>query len=73
MDERSNERCCMIEKFMQMIIAELGPTGLLVVGLYHLLHKPLCGIVSCVCEMQKDMKDMLRIVKDIYTEERYRS
>lgn len=31
----------MIERFIETLIEELGATGLLVVGLYFLLHRPL--------------------------------
>ena len=38
----------MIEKFCILIIEELGPTGLLVVGLYIVLGKPLKKIADHV-------------------------
>lgn len=36
----------MIERFVEKLIEELGATGLLVVGLYFVLHKPLCDIAK---------------------------
>jgi len=53
----------MIEKIIHEIIKELGPTGLLVVGLYYLLYRPLNEITKCVCEIQQELKILVAVSK----------
>jgi hypothetical protein len=44
----------MIERIVSQIITELGPTGLLVIGLYFALAVPLNKIAKAIEQVNKD-------------------
>ena len=48
----------MIERFLEKLINELGATGLLVIGLYFSLYRPLTS-------MSKHMKSINGLLKEI--------
>jgi len=52
----------MIEKFFQILIKELGPTGLLVLGLYWALGRPLSSISSSLRTINHEIGEIIRLL-----------
>lgn len=50
---------------MQQIIKDLGPTGLLVVGLYFFMHKPLVNISRSIKKLNGELSEILAILKGV--------
>jgi len=57
----------MIEKFCILIIQELGPTGLLVVGLYIVLGKPLKKIADHVANINDEGAKIIELLNRVIT------
>jgi len=55
----------MIEKLFIMIIEELGPTGLLVVGLYIVLGKPLKKIADHVANINDEGSKIIDLLNRV--------
>ena len=55
----------MIEKLCIMIIEELGPTGLLVVGLYIVLGRPLKKIADHVANINDEGSKIINLMDKI--------
>jgi hypothetical protein len=55
----------MIEKFCTLIIKELGATGLLVVGLYFVLGKPLCMISNSLRVINGEVGEIRDLMKEL--------
>lgn len=55
----------MIELFIKTLIEELGATGLLVVGLYFILYRPLNSISHHVHKINDDLTAMLKLMKEL--------
>ena len=53
----------MIEKFMILMIQELGPTGLLIIGLYLILGKHIKKLTTHVATMNHNSTKMIEIVE----------
>jgi hypothetical protein len=54
----------MIEVFFKNIIDNLGATGLLVVGLYCLLYRPLANISRNLARVQYELSEIIRILEE---------
>lgn len=54
----------MIEKFMILMIHELGPTGLLILGMYWLFNKHLTCMSSHITTMNHEMGEIRDIIKE---------
>jgi len=60
----------MIEEAMKIIISELGPTGLLIVGLYFLLLKPLrnmCSHIEIINSETGEIRDAINNLTNVIT------
>lgn len=55
----------MIENLLILIIKELGPTGLLVVGLYYILYRPLHSIMHSLSVINYEVGEIAKILKEI--------
>lgn len=53
----------MIEKVLILIIQELGPVGLLVVGLYFILYKPMKEMAYSIRCMNNNMQRITTILQ----------
>jgi hypothetical protein len=53
----------MIQKCLEAIVNELGPTGLLVIGLYFLLYKPLTKMSRSLSTINHELGAILTILK----------
>jgi hypothetical protein len=54
----------MIEKFMTMIIQELGPTGLLILGMYWIFQKHLKCMCDHIIVMNHEMGEIRDLIKE---------
>ncbi len=54
----------MIEKFFEKLIQELGATGLLVIGLYFILYRPLNSMAKHIRKINDELGEMLTIMKN---------
>ena len=54
----------MIEDFCKQIIQELGATGLLVVGLYFFLYRPLNKMANHIENINGELKVLIEIAKN---------
>lgn len=52
----------MIESFLEKIIEELGATGVLVVGLYWILHKPLNSMARHLKTINDELGHLIRLI-----------
>jgi hypothetical protein len=57
----------MIQKCLEAIVNELGPTGLLVIGLYFILYKPLTKMARSLGVINHELGEVIRILKTVYT------
>lgn len=55
----------MIEHFLEKLIDELGATGLLVIGLYFILYRPLNSMAHYVHKINDELKEMLELMKEL--------
>lgn len=53
----------MIELIMINIIKELGATGVLILGLYWILYKPLRESAKSLSTINEELGELLKIVK----------
>ncbi len=53
----------MIDAFLKMIINELGPIGLLIIGLYWILGQHLKKISQCIERINHNTTKMIEIVE----------
>lgn len=53
----------MIELFFEKLIEELGATGLLVIGLYYILHKPLNIMAKHIRTINHELGDLVAFLK----------
>lgn len=58
----------MIETLLNKIITELGATGLLVVGLYFILNKPLASMAKHIEIINHEIGEIIVLLKRINTE-----
>ena len=49
----------MIERFFEKLIEELGATGLLVVGLYFILYRPLNSMAKYMENINRELGDII--------------
>ena len=54
----------MIERFFEKLIEELGATGLLVVGLYFILYKPLTSMARHLRTINHEIRELITLVSD---------
>ena len=54
----------MIETFINTIIEELGATGLLVIGLYYILHRPLSSMAKHISIINHEIGEILTLMKE---------
>ena len=54
----------MIEIFFKQLIEELGVTGLLVGGLYFILHKPLQSMAKHMRTINHELGEIVSLLKD---------
>lgn len=54
----------MIERLCEQIIQELGATGLLVVGLYFFLYRPLGTMAKHLEQINNELGELIAIVKN---------
>jgi hypothetical protein len=59
----------MIEKFMILMIQELGPTGLLILGMYWLFQKHLRCMCDHITTMNHEMGEIRDIIKEYTSRE----
>jgi len=52
-----------IEVFCEKLIHELGATGLLVLGLYYILHMPLVRIAKSLKVINEELGEIAAILK----------
>lgn len=53
----------MIERFFEKLIEELGATGILVIGLYFILYRPLNSISKHVRNINHELTKIISIYK----------
>ena len=53
----------MIERFLESLIKELGATGILVIGLYFILHKPLNAMAKHICIINHELGEIVSLLK----------
>ncbi len=54
----------MIERFFEKLIEELGATGLLVVGLYFILYKPLSSMSKHLRTINHELHEIITLLKN---------
>ncbi len=54
----------MIERFFEKLIEELGATGLLVIGLYFILYRPLTSMSKHIRNINHEMTEVISLVKN---------
>jgi hypothetical protein len=54
----------MIEHFIENLINELGATGLLVIGLYFLLFRPLTAMAKHLRMINHELGEILQLLHD---------
>jgi len=59
----------MIEALLNKIITELGATGLLVVGLYFILNRPLASMAKHIETINHEIGEIIVLLKKIDTRE----
>lgn len=52
----------MIEEFCGQIINELGASGILVLGLYFLLYRPLTTMASTLRTINHELQEIIRLL-----------
>jgi hypothetical protein len=55
----------MIEEICTRIIKELGATGLLVIGLYYIIYKPLNKVAKHVEKINHEGDEIIKLLKDL--------
>lgn len=55
----------MIERFLEKLIEELGATGLLVIGLYFILYRPLKSMARHMRNINDELKEMLTLMREL--------
>ena len=55
----------MIEYFINVIVKELGPVGILVIGLYLLLGRPLINATEHLKDINNELETINNLLKDI--------
>jgi len=58
----------MIEKFFEKLIEELGATGLLVLGLYFILHHPLREMAKRLRSINHSLTEIVELAKSMQKE-----
>ena len=54
----------MIESFCKAIVNELGATGMLVLGLYLILYRPLSSIAHSLKIINFEIGEILNVIKE---------
>ena len=54
----------MIEQFFEQLIKELGATGLLVIGLYFILYRPLTSIAKHTKKINDELGYIITMLKN---------
>ena len=54
----------MIERFLEKLIEELGATGILVIGLYFVLGRPLFVIAKHMTIINEEIGQIIQLIKD---------
>lgn len=54
----------MIERFLEKLIEELGANGLLIIGLYLLLYRPLNAMSRHIHQINHELHRILEIIDD---------
>jgi len=52
----------MIERFFEKLINELGANGLLIIGLYFALYRPLNSMSKHVKKINEELGELLRLL-----------
>lgn len=55
----------MIKTFLEALINELGATGLLVVGLYFILYRPLNSMSRNIAHINHELGEIVECVKKV--------
>lgn len=55
----------MIERFFEKLIEELGATGLLVIGLYFILHRPLNSMARHIHHINDEISKMYKLMVEL--------
>lgn len=53
----------MIDTFLKVIVSELGPTGLLIIGVYYVLGQHLKKISRCIEQINHNTTKLTEIVE----------
>lgn len=53
----------MIERFFEKLIEELGATGILVIGLYFILYRPLNSMAKHVRNINHELSKIISLYK----------
>ena len=53
----------MIERFFEKLINELGATGLLVIGLYFILYRPLNSMSRHIRNINHELGEIVKCIK----------
>ena len=54
----------MIECFFEKLIEELGATGMLVIGLYFILYRPLSSMAKHIKKINDELGEIITLMKD---------
>ena len=54
----------MIEKFFEQLINELGATGLLVIGLYFIIYRPLNSMAKHIRNINHELGEIIMLLKN---------
>ena len=55
----------MIERFLEKLIEELGATGLLVIGLYFILYRPLQRMSRHMRSINDELREVIDLLKRV--------
>ena len=53
----------MIERFLEKLIEELGATGMLVIGLYFILYRPLASMAKHIRKINDELGEIITLLR----------
>jgi hypothetical protein len=54
----------MIQTFCEQLIKELGPTGLLIVGLYGIIYMPLRDAARSLKKINEELSEVITLIRE---------
>lgn len=61
---KARKNIFMIERFLEKLIGELGATGLLVIGLYFILYRPLNSMSHHIRTINYELGEVVKLLKN---------